>query len=223
MSSYPNELLFVLLEIVNQGFLDAKMQQSEPIVALFEMVSGHVDRGVANEIVDKFFIHSKVQFQQHLQKLHEKCKALELERKNLQFKLKQTRTDARAERAEDGEEKGESKEPDEFNKASILTMVDRGASILEVENENTPSRSKSRLSSNTDMRQKQASALDADTRGTIQIDDQVENMDSDMLDSQGKRRSTSLNRMSRDQAQGRTAASKQSASFLERKALESMN
>ena len=87
LNSYPLELMYALLELTDDLYKDAKMQQSEHLTRLIELTQGHVDRGVVNEIVDKFLIQGKVQFQQNIFKLNEKCKALEVERKALQMKF----------------------------------------------------------------------------------------------------------------------------------------
>lgn len=87
LNSHPLELMYALLELTDDLYKDAKMQQSEHLTRLMELTQGHVDRVVVNEIVDKYLIQSKVQFQQNIFRLNEKCKALEVERKALQMKF----------------------------------------------------------------------------------------------------------------------------------------
>ena len=59
-ASYPNELLYALLEMLNENFKDAKIHQSEHIARLIELVQGQVDRGVVREIFDKFLLQNRI-------------------------------------------------------------------------------------------------------------------------------------------------------------------
>jgi len=61
-NSHPYELLFTLLDMTNQNFTEAKIQESESLQTLLEMTSGQIDRNVVNEIMDKFFLQNKTQF-----------------------------------------------------------------------------------------------------------------------------------------------------------------
>ena len=76
-----------------KNFKDAKIHQSEHITRLLELVQGQVDKGVVHEIFDKFLLQNRIQFSQYLYKLNEKQKALEIERKNLQFKVQRVKLD----------------------------------------------------------------------------------------------------------------------------------
>jgi hypothetical protein len=60
LASYPNELLYALLEMLNENFKDAKIHQSEHITRLLELVQGQVDKGVVHEIFDKFLLQNRI-------------------------------------------------------------------------------------------------------------------------------------------------------------------
>jgi hypothetical protein len=59
-TSYPNELLYALLEMLNENFKDAKIHQSEHIARLIELAQGQVDRVVVREIFDKFLLQNRI-------------------------------------------------------------------------------------------------------------------------------------------------------------------
>jgi polyhydroxyalkanoate synthesis regulator phasin len=90
--SHPNELIYTLLEITNESFEEAKIQQSDIIKTLLDITTQQIDKNIVNQVMDKFFMQNKVQMTQHIQKLHEKIASLETERNNLQHKIQRSRS-----------------------------------------------------------------------------------------------------------------------------------
>ena len=93
ISSYPRELLASLLEALAASFSEAKMYESEHLTKIAELLNGHVDRRVVDEITDRYLMQQRVQFSQYVHTLNDKCKSLALERKNLQFKVRRAKLD----------------------------------------------------------------------------------------------------------------------------------
>ena len=71
------------------------MHESEHLVKIAELLNGHVDRKIVDEITDRYLMQQRVQFSQYVHTLNDKCKSLALERKNLQFKVRRAKLDMR--------------------------------------------------------------------------------------------------------------------------------
>lgn len=69
------------------------MHESEHLMRIGELVNGHVDRRIVDEIAEKYLMQQRVQFSQYVHTLNDKCKSLALERKNLQFKVRRAKLD----------------------------------------------------------------------------------------------------------------------------------
>jgi hypothetical protein len=84
-----------LLEALAANFGEARMHESEHLVKIAELLNGHVDRKIVDEITDRYLMQQRVQFSQYVHTLNDKCKSLALERKNLQFKVRRAKLDMR--------------------------------------------------------------------------------------------------------------------------------
>ena len=67
--------------------MEASIEVPQQIVALMESTAQLIDQNLAGQIGEKYFQESKDQFQQSVAKLNERCKGLEVERKNLLYKI----------------------------------------------------------------------------------------------------------------------------------------
>jgi len=93
LTSYPNELLCALLEVLTENFREAKVHPSDHVARLSELVRGRVARPVVKDIHDKYLDQNRIQLSQFVHRLTDRCKELEIDRKNLQYRVQRAKLD----------------------------------------------------------------------------------------------------------------------------------
>lgn len=84
-------MLYACLGTLNDNYVEANIEVPVHILSLIEMTSQLIDQGLAGQIGEKYFQEGKEQFQQSVVKLNERCKSLEVERKNLLYKIQKSK------------------------------------------------------------------------------------------------------------------------------------
>ena len=92
LNSHPRELLCALLETVFGNFKDVKLPESDELAKLRQVAQMSASKQIVDEIYEKYLAQNRTQFSQAIHKLNDKCKSLEVERKNLQFKVRQVKS-----------------------------------------------------------------------------------------------------------------------------------
>lgn len=86
--AHPMELICAVMNTLMDIYRETEIFPSENLAQLSNIVNSRVQQAVVKEVQEKYLNQNKIQFQQYLHRYMDRCKELEIDNKNLQFRVK---------------------------------------------------------------------------------------------------------------------------------------